>query len=115
MKKVAIIAIALVAIEAALALYEHNMPVPVAVTVVHVRPLLPKDIDLNTLYSLINQDRATESLTALTRNDELDSSAQAKCADMVAQNYWAHNDPSGQTPWHFLRMWVCPIYIWGRI
>jgi uncharacterized protein YkwD len=32
----------------------------------------------------------------------LDASATAKCQDMVAKNYWAHNDPTGRTPWHFI-------------
>ena len=35
-------------------------------------------------------------------NDELSQAASAKADDMFQYNYWAHNSPSGKTPWAFI-------------
>jgi len=39
--------------------------------------------------------------TPLTLDPELNVSASAKCADMAAKNYWAHDAPDGTEPWVF--------------
>jgi uncharacterized protein YkwD len=49
-----------------------------------------------------NQERTANSLSALTLNEKLNAAAVAKCEDMVAKNYWSHNDPAGNEPWHFM-------------
>jgi uncharacterized protein YkwD len=59
-------------------------------------------LHVDELLALTNKERQAASLSPLTLNDKLNASANAKCSDMVAKNYWAHNDPTGQTPWHFM-------------
>ena len=49
-----------------------------------------------------NQERAAGGLPALRINAQLSQAAQAKAADMAAKDYWAHNSPTGETPWTFI-------------
>lgn len=49
-----------------------------------------------------NQQRANNGLGNLRLNTQLSQAAQAKAANMVAENYWAHTSPSGKTPWTFI-------------
>lgn len=49
-----------------------------------------------------NAVRITAGLPALTLNKQLTASATAKCKDMTLKDYWAHNDPQGREPWHFI-------------
>ncbi len=60
------------------------------------------DIPLAGVANFVNKERVKAGLSVLTRNAELDSSALAKCEDMVTKDYWSHNDPSGREPWHFI-------------
>ena len=55
------------------------------------------------LVSLTNQERQTKGLNLLIINSDLSQAAQAKAADMVAHNYWAHTSPDGLTPWTFFK------------
>lgn len=48
-----------------------------------------------------NRERGGAGVNPLTISDKLNASAQKKCEDMVAKNYWSHNDPQGNEPWHF--------------
>ncbi len=66
------------------------------------KPLSVSDIDIYQLWSLTNKTRADAGLNPLVLNEKLNNSALAKCNDMVAKDYWSHNNPSGQTPWHFI-------------
>jgi len=50
-----------------------------------------------------NQVRQKAGLTLLSYNSTLSKSASAKAADMFANNYWAHNSPSGKSPWDFFK------------
>jgi|GEM_PF-4851829 len=59
------------------------------------------DIDIYQLWALVNEQRTSAGLSALSLNPKLNQSASAKCDDMVTKNYWSHNDPAGNTPWHF--------------
>lgn len=54
------------------------------------------------IITLTNQKRAENGLSALSENNLLDQAASAKAADMIASDYWAHNSPSGKTPWSFI-------------
>ena len=54
------------------------------------------------VIELTNKERVREGLPTLKENKELDAAAAAKAADMIAQNYWAHNDPNGTEPWSFI-------------
>lgn len=48
-----------------------------------------------------NRERGGAGVNPLTLSEKLNSSAQKKCEDMVAKDYWSHNDPQGTEPWHF--------------
>lgn len=64
----------------------------------------PKIVAFGTgeVASLSNQYRANSGLGALTYNAQLASSAQAKAAHMVNNNYFAHDAPDGSSPWDFI-------------
>lgn len=53
------------------------------------------------LLEATNRERVGSGVSPLTMSDNLTSSALKKCEDMVAKNYWSHNDPEGNEPWHF--------------
>jgi hypothetical protein len=56
---------------------------------------------IDALLNYTNVERTSRGLSALTLNQKLNNSAQAKSNDMVATNYWAHNRPDGSLPWAF--------------
>jgi len=55
------------------------------------------------LLQLTNQQREKYNQPPLVMNDELTKAAQLKAADMFAKNYWAHNSPTGEMPWDFIK------------
>lgn len=55
------------------------------------------------LLKLTNQQRQSHGVGALVLNDQLTKAAQMKADDMFAENYWAHNSPSGKMPWDFIK------------
>lgn len=54
------------------------------------------------IIQLTNQKRSENGLPALSTNSLLAQAAAAKGANMFSENYWAHNSPSGKTPWVFI-------------
>ena len=60
------------------------------------------DIRVDQLLSSTNAKRQENGLSSLQLNDTLSQAAAAKAADMLTNNYWAHNSPSGKTPWDFI-------------
>lgn len=46
-----------------------------------------------------NEQRASAGLKALSYNEKLADAARRKAANMFEENYWAHNSPSGKSPW----------------
>lgn len=54
------------------------------------------------IISLTNAKRTQNGLPALSVNNQLAQAASAKANDMYAADYWAHNSPSGKTPWNFI-------------
>ena len=54
------------------------------------------------IVALTNGKRAQSGLAALSFNAQLSQAASAKAQDMYAADYWAHNSPSGKTPWSFI-------------
>lgn len=54
------------------------------------------------IIDLVNQERAKNSLPALTENRELANAAKAKLNDMFAKNYWDHTAPDGTKAWYFI-------------
>jgi hypothetical protein len=55
------------------------------------------------LIELTNQERLKNGLVPLENNSVLNEAAKRKAGDMFAFNYWAHNSPSGRTPWAFFK------------
>lgn len=55
------------------------------------------------VIELTNQERLKRGLGPLSLSSTLSQAAQLKAGDMFAFNYWAHNSPSGRTPWSFFR------------
>lgn len=60
------------------------------------------DIHVEQLLTDTNARRKSQGLTPLTLNAKLSQAAAAKAQDMINKNYWAHNSPSGSTPWDFI-------------
>lgn len=81
--------------------YFATRPDKTVIAVTYTKPVSLDDIDLNRLWKLVNIERATAKLAPLMLDVKLEQSAQAKCNDMVARNYWSHNTPDGKEPWMF--------------
>lgn len=60
------------------------------------------EITKDEVISLVNQARKAERLDILVENDKLTLSANQKAEDMIKENYFAHNSPSGKTPWFWI-------------
>lgn len=60
------------------------------------------NISTNSLLNITNQDRQEHGLSLLTLNNKLDQAATNKAADMFKKDYWAHDSPTGETPWDFI-------------
>jgi uncharacterized protein YkwD len=60
------------------------------------------DISSDQLLFLTNKERQNAGVGSLVINDKLSQAASAKADDMFQYNYWAHNSPSGKTPWVFI-------------
>jgi hypothetical protein len=60
------------------------------------------NISQDELLFLTNQERQNTGIAALVINDRLSQAASAKAQDMFQYNYWAHNSPTGKTPWFFI-------------
>jgi len=60
------------------------------------------DVNVSDINTLSNQQRTNAGLLALNLDPQLTSAAQAKASDMFAKDYWAHNSPTGKTPWGFI-------------
>ena len=60
-------------------------------------------LDLEKIFSLVNEERSKVGLTLLVRDPMLDKSAADKCADMVAKDYWSHKGPDGLEAWYFVK------------
>lgn len=54
--------------------------------------------DQKLAVELLNADRAKNGLSALKTNSQLTSLAGNYAQDMMNRNYFAHNNPEGQTP-----------------
>lgn len=64
---------------------------------------IASNITAEELINLTNKERLKDDLPTLTLNPTLSQAAQAKAADMIAHNYWAHTSPDGITPWTFFK------------
>ncbi len=63
----------------------------------------PPDYQLIQLYRLINTHRQENRLSQLSINLALERSARTKLIDMIKDDYWQHENKSGQTTWQFFK------------
>lgn len=61
------------------------------------------DISSEELLLLTNKERQNAGVGSLILNDRLTDAAIKKAEDMFEYNYWAHNSPTGKTPWVFIK------------
>lgn len=64
---------------------------------------ISSDVSNQQLLILTNSDRQQNGLPPLTDNPLLDQAAANKASDMFAKDYWAHDSPTGETPWDFIK------------
>jgi uncharacterized protein YkwD len=57
----------------------------------------------DTLLNETNRYRAQHGLLPVMDNLQLHQAASAKCASMVALDYWSHDAPNGTEPWAFIK------------
>lgn len=56
-------------------------------------------VTIDEVVRATNETRAGAGLKALSYNEKLADAARRKAANMFEENYWAHNSPSGKSPW----------------
>ncbi len=61
------------------------------------------EITAEKVLTQTNIQRQKNGLPVFKYNSILSKSATNKAKDMFANNYWAHNSPSGTTPWDFFK------------
>lgn len=59
------------------------------------------NISPDEVIRLTNEKRAQNGLSPVSLNSTLSQAAQAKGADMLNKDYWAHVAPDGTQPWKF--------------
>lgn len=60
------------------------------------------NIVVDDLLNDTNAERKAAGLDEIVLNDQLSKAAFAKAQDMFANNYWAHDSPTGVKPWKWL-------------
>ena len=60
------------------------------------------NIAIESLLALTNKKREENGKRSLIINPQLSHAAAQKAEDMFKNDYWAHNSPSGRTPWSFI-------------
>ena len=60
------------------------------------------DIRVEQLLTATNAKRAETGLDPLVLDGRLSRAAALKAQDMFTNNYWAHDSPSGKSPWEFV-------------
>lgn len=68
------------------------------------KTVLGANIATSVLVDLTNESRLANNESPLVRNSTLDTAATLKATDMVQNNYFSHDSPSGITPWHWFTM-----------
>ncbi len=67
------------------------------------KTVLGANIAVNVLVDLTNDARLAYNESPLVRSATLEEAAKLKGADMVKYGYFAHNSPTGVTPWHWFK------------
>ena len=56
-------------------------------------------VTIDEVLRATNQERLGAGLSALNYSEKLSDAARRKAANMFEEDYWAHNSPSGKSPW----------------
>jgi len=87
-----------------IALYLLNQSIIKSLTIIKPGVLgYSSEITIEKVLEQTNLQRQNGGLEPLAYNLVLSQSATAKAKDMFENDYWAHNSPSGKTPWDFLK------------
>lgn len=60
-------------------------------------------ITIDEVVRMTNEQRIAAGLAPLSYNESLADAARRKAANMLSEDYWAHNSPSGISPWHWFK------------
>jgi len=83
---------------------EKETQVETAEYPVSVKDQYDNFLTIDNLINETNLRRQQNGLTPLETDPGLNASAKAKCEDMIAKEYFAHDDPvSGTTPWVWIQ------------
>lgn len=61
------------------------------------------DITATQLLVFTNEKRQESGAGPLSLDEKLTRAAEVKATNMFSENYWAHDSPSGKTPWVFIK------------
>ena len=87
-----------------IALYILNQSIIKSLTIAKPGVLgYSSEITAQKVLDMTNSERQRTGQPLLKYNAVLSRSATDKANDMFAQNYWAHNSPTGTTPWDFFK------------
>ena len=64
--------------------------------------LMTSILNTTNITSLTNTARKNNDIPVITRSRLLKEAAQKKAEDMLENEYFAHTNPSGKTPWDFI-------------
>jgi hypothetical protein len=86
------------------ALIAVKVSVLVLLFIVYPSPAKFSTVTSNRIIELTNNARAEEGLPVLMHSSVLDQSAMLKAEDMLAKDYFAHDDPiDGTSPWEWFK------------
>jgi len=60
-------------------------------------------ITIDEVVRATNQERLSAGLEPLSYNEKLADAARRKASNMLEENYWSHNSPSGKSPWTWFK------------
>lgn len=60
-------------------------------------------VTIDEVVRATNQERLSAGLEPLSYSEKLADAARRKAANMLEENYWAHNSPSGKSPWTWIK------------
>lgn len=65
--------------------------------------VLGQEIVSSVLIDLTNETRIKYGESPLVKSEKLEEAANLKANDMASKQYFAHNSPTGVTPWHWIK------------
>ena len=86
---------------AAIAAQQSAIAAALSATCVNTE-LTPEEGDISLVRAavlcLVNRERAQNGVPPLSENQQLDAAAENHCSELIADDYFAHISPSGETP-----------------